>query len=67
MIGTDAVAKSPAFCARHKSLSDALNAIKATRSGVNLITAGKVMDLVQAQPGKVTMAIPCAGSVGVEL
>ncbi len=66
------IAKSPAFLFANpafvtKAVGDALNNIKATRSGVNLITAGKVMDLAKAQPGKVTMAIPGAGSVVVEL
>jgi tripartite-type tricarboxylate transporter receptor subunit TctC len=66
------IAKTPAFLFANpafvaKTLGDTLHTIKATQSGINQITATKVLDLAKAQPGKVTMAIPGAGSVVVEL
>jgi tripartite-type tricarboxylate transporter receptor subunit TctC len=66
------IAKTPAFLFAnpafvHKTLGDTLHTIKATQSGINQITATKVLELAKAHPGKVTMAIPGAGSVVVEL
>jgi tripartite-type tricarboxylate transporter receptor subunit TctC len=66
------IAKTPAFLFANpafvqKTLGDTLHTIKATQSGINQITATKVLDLAKANPGKVTMAIPGAGSVVVEL
>jgi tripartite-type tricarboxylate transporter receptor subunit TctC len=66
------IAKTPAFLLANpafvtKAVGDALHTVKATQAGINLIVANKVLTMAKTQPGKVTMAIPGAGSVVVEL
>jgi tripartite-type tricarboxylate transporter receptor subunit TctC len=66
------IAKTPAFLFGNpsfvtKTVGDALLTVKTTPAGINQIMANKVLALAKAQPGKVTMAIPGAGSVVVEL
>ncbi len=65
------IAKTPAFLFGNpafvtKTVGDALHTVKATQAGINQIVANKVLALAKSQPGKVTMAIPGAGSVVVE-